>query len=470
MVAIREVVAAQTPYTFTGRGDGHGRGMGQWGAFGYAKQGWSADRILAYYYTGTSFGTIPPTKIRVRLEGLDNKPLVVTSDAGFDVAGRRFAQGEVAHLTPTAQGADVTVTDGCDGTVVWQGSTDNPWVDPINRDPDRPIGEHLKLCGTDTTYRGSLGVALDGKESRAINYVDVEDYLLGVVPSEMSPGWADQGGAEALRAQAIAARSYAIAEKRWDYAQTCDTQSCQVYGGSAKEDPRTTDAVRSTQGKVLMSDGQVFRAEYSASTGGVTDTGKVDAGDAAAPDNSGWTKTVSAGDIAAAFNVGDLQSISVEDRDPAGRVTKLKVVGTTGTVECSGDDARGKLNLDSDLFDVAEGTNATPPPPPAPAPAPAPVPEPAPAPAQPPTPAPTGVDPTVPDQTKVNADVSAIDAKYQSTGGAAGPLGAPLGPEMDLPQGAGKFRTFTGGVIIWTQELGAQVVETSALLNALPQK
>ena len=82
----------------------------------------------------------------------------------------------------------------------------------------------------------------------------------------MTPNWADDGGAEALRAQAIAARSYAATEDRTDYAQTCDTTDCQMYGGSADEDERTNEAVRSTAGSVLMMDGKIVHSEYSASS------------------------------------------------------------------------------------------------------------------------------------------------------------------------------------------------------------
>lgn len=101
-----------------------------------------------------------------------------------------------------------------------------------------------------------------------MNRVDVEDYLLGVIPAEVQANWADKGAAEALRAQAIAARSYALAETRYPYAQTCDTTDCQVYPGTAKEDPRTAEAVASTAGMVLLRDGHVLRSEYSAAPDG----------------------------------------------------------------------------------------------------------------------------------------------------------------------------------------------------------
>ncbi|WP_240963317.1 SpoIID/LytB domain-containing protein [Antrihabitans stalactiti] len=249
-----------------GRGSGHGRGLGQYGAFDYAKAGWTAEQIVAHYYPDSTLGTFTPGTILVRLQGRDDKPLDVYSDTGMVVAGRQVEAGQAAHLEPSPGGANVVVTDKCGGDVVWQAATDNPWIDPVDLGIDRPASEHLKLCDGDTSYRGALGVATEGNALRTVNSVEMEDYLRGVVPREMEAGWADKGGAEALRAQAIAARSYSAVEKRYDYAQTCDTTDCQVYGGSAGEDPRTDEAVASTSGVVLMKDGAILRAEYSASS------------------------------------------------------------------------------------------------------------------------------------------------------------------------------------------------------------
>ncbi|WP_369640529.1 SpoIID/LytB domain-containing protein, partial [Nocardia sp. JMUB6875] len=248
-------------------GAGHGRGLSQNGAFDKAVEGWTADRILANYYSGAELAEIGPTTVRVRLMEQDDKTLDVASDSVFYVAGRRVIPGQAAHLTPTATGADVTITQGCDGGKLWEGSTDDPWAYPVVDGVDRPAGEQLEICGGNA-YRGLLGVALDKGSPRTVNDLDLDDYLKGVVPAEMVPGWADQGGTEALRAQAIAARSYALAEQRYDYAQTCDTTDCQMYVGTDKEDPRTTAAVVATSGRVLVRDNRILRAEYSAAPDG----------------------------------------------------------------------------------------------------------------------------------------------------------------------------------------------------------
>jgi uncharacterized protein with LGFP repeats len=233
------------------------------------------------------------------------------------------------------------------------------------------------------------------------------------------------------------------------------------------EDPRTTDAVRSTSGAVLLRDGEVVRAEYSASTGGATVAGDfpgvVDAGDSAAPDQ-GWAKSMTAAEIGQAFGVGELRSIAVTSRDPAGRVTGMRVEGDAGTVDVSGQDARSKLGLSSDWFDITEGPGAAVPAAPgapvpdAPVPA-APVPDPG-------TPTEPGASPTpVP---SAPSGAAAIDDKYRELGGLRSTIGAPVGPAVELPDGLGMFRVNTSGVILWTPDFGAQELDLSSLAKLMP--
>lgn len=265
-------------------GVGHGRGMSQFGALDRAVAGASAARILADYYPGAALGTVAPTPVRVRLLEDDGETLDVYSDTGLTVADRRVVPGQAAHLTPRPDGgADVTVTTGCDGDVLWRDSTADPWAYPVDLGADRPSAEHLRVCDGGT-YRGVLGVTLENGAARTVDRLDIEDYLLGVVPAEMQADWADRGGAEALRAQAVAARSYALAEHRYPYAQTCDTADCQAYPGTAMEDSRATAAVRATTGRVLLRDGRILRSEYSSAPGGgqPIDIGTLDVGPAPA--------------------------------------------------------------------------------------------------------------------------------------------------------------------------------------------
>ncbi len=257
----------ESPYR-TVAGPGHGRGMSQHGAFANAQEGWTAEAILGHYYPGATLGTVPANTVGIRLTAQDDSTLDTYAAAGLRVAGRVVQAGQAAHLTPLPNGgANVVVTVGCEGEVLWQAGTNDPWVYPLDPGPNRPAAEHLTLCGG-TGYRGALGVALENGAARTVNRVDVEDYLLGVLPAEVQANWADQGAAEALRAQAIAARSYVLAERRYSYAQSCDSTDCQVYPGTVKEDPRTAAAVAASAGTVLLRDGRILRSEYSSAPDG----------------------------------------------------------------------------------------------------------------------------------------------------------------------------------------------------------
>ncbi len=120
-------------------------------------------------------------------------------------------------------------------------------------------------------YRGHFQLVNDGLSLTVINDVPLEKYLQGVVPSEMPPSWEH----DAHKAQAIAARSYALANlgKRGKHGYDLkDTPEDQAYGGASAETPQTNDAVTETEGLVLVYDGKIIPAYYSASAGGKTTT------------------------------------------------------------------------------------------------------------------------------------------------------------------------------------------------------
>ncbi|WP_327148885.1 SpoIID/LytB domain-containing protein [Nocardia sp. NBC_01329] len=396
-------------------GPGHGRGLSQHGALRNADNGQNSDQILAHYYPGAEIGTIGPASVSVRLQEQDNADLVVTSDAGMRLAGQLLQSGAAVRLTPSPDGgAHAVVTQGCDGPVLWENPIQDPWVYPIDPAPGRPAAEHLTLCGGGA-YRGSVGVAAENGETRTVNRVDIQDYLLGVVPAEMPPDWAPA----ALEAQAVAARSYALAEARWPFAQTCDTTDCQVYSGTAQEDPRTTAAVETTAGRVLLRDGRILRAEYSA-----------------APDGG------SPADIQT-FEVGPTPAeLTVTTPMPLPPPVNPDVA--TGLP----DGTPGPWNEVS-----PEGTKSG-----------------APAPRTPEGSLPVSPGGTLPSFPGVapGAVPSPIETAYAEMGGAHGALGLPVTPELPLPEDAGKYRLFENGVIVHTAELGAQVVDFNTLMQLVP--
>ncbi|GAA1879713.1 SpoIID/LytB domain-containing protein [Williamsia serinedens] len=334
--------------TLIGHGFGHGRGMGQYGAFGYAKRGWRYDQILAHYYGGTSAGKVDNPLVSVTLT--QQPTASVRADAGARVGGQVVAPGQAVRLS----GSTATITAGCGGGVVRTVTLPKAVVDPVAAGTNRPANELLRFCGNNTAYRGSIG--LDG--GRVVNIVGIDDYVKGVTPKESPARWADQGGAEALKAQAVAARTYALAAvakgKKID-----DTMMSQVYGGASGEDPRTNAAADATAGQIRVVNGQPAFTEFSSSTGGYTAgvnfPAVVDDGDTESP-NHNWTATVGSGSIASAFGVGTLRDIAVTEANGLGaengRATKVRIVGSSRTVETTGDDVRSKLQLKSAWFTV----------------------------------------------------------------------------------------------------------------------
>ena len=240
-------------FVISGRGWGHGVGMAQWGAYGYAQQGYSYDDILAHYYKGTTIGQASVTKVRVFLAQGQSR-LTVSSLAPFSV---RDGLGQLWHLAAGPQtfgpGLRIKTTDFPQRQQVPGPLTFSAGSSPL-RFGDRP-------------YRGQVQVSVANGALRAVNTVGLEAYLYGVVPSEMPRDWLP----EALKAQAVAARSYALAVKKsgsW-FDLYPDTRS-QVYLGIAHEAPSTTAAVQDTAGQVVLYDGRVATTYFFSSSGGRT--------------------------------------------------------------------------------------------------------------------------------------------------------------------------------------------------------
>ncbi len=366
--------AAAGSVDLLGHGYGHGRGMGQYGAFGYAvDQGWSAARILDHFYGGTAGGYVGNPEMTVRLTAFDGAPSVaVTSGVAFWVGN-----GPGATLVPARSAAVVARVNGGWQLTIRDGGCGGPVTRPAAALPAVPEAAPSEAPGSDpwrmitacsggTNFRGMLRWATEGGSPRLVNVLSTEDYLRGVVPRESPASWGDAGGgrgAQALQAQAVAARSYALSENRYSYAKTCDTQSCQVYGGAATlgrwlEDGRTDAAIAASAGLVRLRNGAIVRTEFSSSTGGWTAGGQFpaveDTGDSRSP-NRTWQVRLSGSDIAASYpQIGQFSELRVVSRnglgDEGGRVTAMDVVGTGGTARVTGNDFRSAMGLKSDWF------------------------------------------------------------------------------------------------------------------------
>jgi SpoIID/LytB domain protein len=239
-------------FLIRGHGYGHGVGMGQWGAQGYALQGYTDDQILAAYYPGTIAGQTTVTSIRVLLAS-GKKKLTVASPQPITVE-----DGD--GLEHTLAAGDTTLTPALELSV--DGGSPQALTPPLTF--SAASGSALTLG---RAYRGQLVVdVVDGK-LRAINTLPLEQYLYGVVPAEMPSAWLPA----ALESQAVAARSFALAGRRGgaSFDVYADGRS-QTYGGISVETPAATEAVDETAGEVLLYNGNIADTLFSSSTGGRT--------------------------------------------------------------------------------------------------------------------------------------------------------------------------------------------------------
>lgn len=237
----------------------------------------------------------------------------------------------------------------------------------------RPSGAgELALDGR--RYRGALELRHKGGGLTAVNIVPVDDYLLSVVPEEMPVDWP----AEAIRAQSVAARSFALASRGRHASEgydLCTTTHCQLYTGTTAEKSASNAAIKATRGEVLTYGGKPIEALFHTDSGGMTENSEDVWGShvpylRAAKDTPAktmpWTKTISRSDLerklaAKGHDIGKVRSIALsplaigraaKDRTASGRVKTMTVKGTKGTATLSGTTWRSLLGLKSTLFDA----------------------------------------------------------------------------------------------------------------------
>lgn len=216
----------------------------------------------------------------------------------------------------------------------------------------------------DKWYRGRVLLVPSQQKLTAINYVDLEHYLYSVLGAEMNGGWPQ----EALKAQAVAARSYALYQRQrgangvFDLG---DTTGWQVYEGMETESLGTQSAVNATIGQVLTYGGQIIDAVFHSSSGGHTEDVEnvwvqalpylrgVPDYDHGTPAFE-WTKTLSGDQIKKRITgIGNILALEVQRQSPRGRVMSMKVTGDSGTRVMKGEAIRNALGLRSTLFAVA---------------------------------------------------------------------------------------------------------------------
>lgn len=378
----------------SGHGYGHGHGLSQWGAYGAAIQGVTYDKILATYYPGTTWGSTSGKQIRVDLTA-DSK---ASSDGHYDLQ-----VAPASGLTVTdANGAQLVVpTDSSytrwrvmialsDGSFHVQGLTSNgwtgdfkptspagvtTWTSPVGFSASTPVTVYSPT-GSAKAYRDRVELAATGPNATTamtVNRLTLEHYLYGVVPSEMPSSWTPGGRLDGLKAQAVAARSYA--SWRMNYPQSglfdiYDSTVDQAYEGYNHEAASTNQAVDQTAGKILLdANSRPIFAQYSSSDGGYTADGgqpyltaHADPWDGVPTESwnpHSWSTTITAAQIQAAYpSIGGFASLAVNSREGysgeqwGGRIKSLTLNGSRGSVTVTGAAFRAAMALRSEWFVV----------------------------------------------------------------------------------------------------------------------
>ena len=327
-----------------GRGFGHGVGMSQYGAYGLAKDGKSYRRIVHHYFSGVKIANTETRNVRVLIaSGLGSIGFESASKAcGKDLNARKEYSFRLVSGNVTLR---------------------------------RPNGSKLKACGQEGaasggnsvrfsgvgTYRGELHARSVAGSLYAINKVGLREYIQGVIPNEALPSWPQA----ALRAQAVVARSFALATKvsgnGYDF---YDDARSQVYGGKGSETRATNKAAKATSRDVIKSNVDVAAAYFFSTSGGQTENSEFgfaggsprpylksvnDPRDEVSPYHR-WTVRYSQGEMESklvGLFGGNLQKIKILKTGRSPRIVRARVVGSNGSSTVSGDTLRFRLGLRS---------------------------------------------------------------------------------------------------------------------------
>ena len=349
-------------FDVVGGGYGHGIGMSQYGAQGAATKGLNHTQILGFYYPGTTVRPDAPTSIKIGI--------TIDNDGIIQVGGRpglAIKTGSISTTLPTTPTQwRVRATGTTATTCVVESLTSGKWSAynsgktpcPVSfsnpaAGPDKGTVDLFLPSGERRVYRGTIIAHHPGTTKLAtVNSLSMQDYLRGVVPSEMPPSWQ----LEALKSQAVAARTYAATRsKHTSYYDTCDTTSCQVYKGRGKRDAKgnvslyewtsTNTAIDQTDRQVLKYGTTLATTMYSSSNGGRTVAvsgypylpAKNDPYDGAYASGRphAWNANLPVASLERTFGIARVERLQVLRRDGSGdwggRVLSVRVEGFTSS-------------------------------------------------------------------------------------------------------------------------------------------
>lgn len=424
---------AGTPkVTFNGAGWGHGVGLSQYGAYGAARDGWSAEKILSHFFKGTSIATLgtevdaaPPLWVNLEKDRSEITliareigyvdppgppvPVVVTRGTGADAETWEMAKDDRLEITwnKTAGTCSLDITDANGETVVTPGAgkcevdiTWDGWVEQPTRKIEIAGCTNTNWNTNPTTFpacqygRGDLHLRAGPGGMDLSVELKLDDYVLGI--SEMPYRWglASNGGFEALKAQAIAARSYARELQIYRgevghnscgaWCDVRDTTFDQRYVGWGHGGDGQTEwiaAAKETAGQVVTHpdapSGTIVRTYYSSSSGGATENGNEVFGSFSNPieyytsvddhwsldpglnGNASWTREFTADYVADRVGLDSLVSVEVTERNTSTSARTVRFVGLvdglTVTVEKKSSSVKSLFGLKSIYFDVSFG-------------------------------------------------------------------------------------------------------------------
>jgi stage II sporulation protein D len=351
---------ADVRHVISGAGFGHGIGMSQYGAYGFALEGSGYEAILGHYYKGTQLSSAPSRPVRVLLQPVD--PYIRVQ--GVTRANGRHLSSATTYIARPS-GSRILVTAAGGRRVA-------RFASPLRfKGPDavRLLGPALNGVSSGL-YRGVIEVVPDGGGLTAINELDIDTYVRGVVAGEMPSSWP----LEALKAQAVTARTYALSTRKTTglFDQYPDTRS-QVYRGVTGESVRSDAAVSETAGRILTYGGEPAVTYYFSTSGGHTENvefsfvgslakpwliGVPDPHDSQSPYHR-WKVPSSAARLDAALGApGRFKSVKVLERGVSPRVVRARVVGSAGSTILTGPQIRARLGLRDTWFTFVRASSS----------------------------------------------------------------------------------------------------------------
>ena len=358
LLCVPAPASAAARFVIKGAGFGHGIGLSQYGAYGQAQQGRNYQQILEHYYSGTVVSVASQRSIRVLLQA-SRSPVSFTHAAS--AGGHTLNPAKIYFARP--RGAGIVLRDS-------RGKRAASFPGMVRV---KGAGGYLQLRGTamngvtSGNYRGALELRPGTAGGvTAVNAVSLDRYVMGVVAGEMPSSWHP----EALKAQAVAARSYAITTDAGGsvFDQFPDTRS-QVYRGMSSEVASTNAAVRATANQVVSYQGQVAVTYFFSTSGGETENienvwggdpvpylrGVDDAYDEISPRHRWKIGPLSRRQLSRRLGGlcrGSFRALRVRRRGVSPRIVNADVVCSRGTTPATGSRLRTQLGLYDSWFTV----------------------------------------------------------------------------------------------------------------------